>query len=65
MIHIVPVVDFSLPVLVTGDPVCPVSFFSIVVSLDVVSITVIVLVSVLFIFLLLTCMDPNREFLCS
>ena len=49
MIHIVPVVDLSFPVLVTIGPVGTVSTFSVGVFLDVVFITVVVSVSVLFV----------------
>ena len=48
-IHSVPVVDVSLPVLVTVSPVGLVSSFSDAVSLDVVFVTVVVSVSVLFV----------------
>ena len=49
MIHIVPVVDLSLPVVVIVDLVGPVSTFSVAVSLDVVFVTVVVSVSLLFV----------------
>ena len=48
-IHSVPVVDVSLPVLVTVSPVGLVSSFSDAVSLGVVFVTVVVSVSVLFV----------------